>query len=79
MTILRQNPDNFQEDILTKLIKEGGNGSLYWYIRKDEMTLKVHSGSVGDIRETREIQLSLSEKANESLDELANQKIKEGF
>ncbi|NSL61279.1 hypothetical protein HR058_21535 [Bacillus cereus] len=79
MKIPCQNPDNFQEDILTKLIKEGGNGSLYWYIWKDEMTLKVHSGSVGDIGETREIQLSLSEKANESLDELVNQKIKEGF
>lgn len=79
MKIPRQNPDNFEGDILTKLIKEGGNGFLYWYIWKDEMTLKVHSGSVGDIGETREIQLSLSEKANESIDELVNQKIKEGF
>ena len=66
-------------DLLTKLIKKGGNGFLYWYIWKDGMILKVHSGSVGDIGETREIQLSLSEKANESIDELVNQKIKEGF
>lgn len=79
MKIPRQNPNNFEEDILTKLIKKGGNGFLYWYIWKDGMTLKVHSGSVGDIGETREIQLALSEKENESIDELVNQKIKEGF
>ncbi|MED1303103.1 hypothetical protein ACW4EZ_25265 [Bacillus toyonensis] len=79
MKIPRQNPNNFEGDTLTKLIKKGGNGFLYWYIWKDGMTLKVHSGSVGDIGETREIQLSLSEKANESIDELVNQKIKEGF
>ncbi|MFF2290473.1 hypothetical protein [Peribacillus butanolivorans] len=79
MKIPRQNPDNFEEDILTKLIKQGGNGYLYWHIWKDGMTLKVHSGSVGDIGETREIQFSISEKAKESLDELVNQKIKEGF
>lgn len=79
MKIPSQNPNNFEGDILTKLIKKGGNGFLYWYIWKDGMTLKVHSGSVGDIGETREIQLSLSEKANESIDELVNQKIKEGF
>ena len=79
MKILRQNPNNFEGDILTKLIKKGGNGFLYWYIWKDEMILKVHSGSVGDIGETREIQLSLSGKANGSIDELVNQKIKEGF
>ncbi|MBJ6721250.1 hypothetical protein I2750_13475 [Bacillus sp. PR5] len=79
MKIPRQNPDNFEGDILTKLIKKGGNGFLYWHIWKDGMTLKVHSGSVGDIGETREIQLSLSEKANESIDELVNQKIKEEF
>ncbi|PER14168.1 hypothetical protein [Bacillus cereus] len=78
MTILRQNPDNFKRYLLTKLIKKGDNGFLYWYIWKDGMILKVHSGSVGDIGETREIQLSLSEKANESIDELINQKIKEG-
>ncbi|PRS26913.1 hypothetical protein C6W19_24260 [Bacillus sp. RJGP41] len=79
MKIPRQNPDNFEEDILTKLIKQGGNGYLYWHIWKDGMTLKNHFGSVGDIGETREIQLSLSGDAKESIDELVNQKIKEGF
>jgi predicted DNA-binding WGR domain protein len=64
---------------MIKLIKDVDNDLAYWEVWKDDKTLVVHFGIVGDTGETEEVKLKMFDKAEKVMEKLAQEKLNEGF
>ncbi|OCA86071.1 hypothetical protein A8F94_14620 [Bacillus sp. FJAT-27225] len=64
---------------MIKMIKQIDDEVLYWEVWQDGKTLVIHYGTVGDTGETKEQKLSLFQKAEKLMDELAEEKADEGY
>ncbi|MGG3452313.1 hypothetical protein ABER98_21180 [Domibacillus aminovorans] len=64
---------------MIKLIKQVDDEVLYWEIWKDGKALVIHYGIVGDTGDTEEMKLSLFQKAEKVMDELAEVKVNDGY
>lgn len=64
---------------MIKLVKEVDNELVYWEDWKDDKTLTVHYGVVGDTGETEEVKLKLFEKAEKVMGRLAEEKLNDGY
>lgn len=64
---------------MIKMIKPLDDEVLYWEIWQDGKTLIIHYGTIGETGETEEMKLSLFQKAEKLMDELAEEKANEGY
>ncbi len=61
------------------MMKQVDDDVLYWEVWQDGKTLIIHYGHVGDTGETEEKKLSLFQKGEKLMDELAEEKANEGY
>ena len=64
---------------MIKLIKQEENETIYWEVWQDGRTLTIHYGTVGDTGETEDLKLPMFQRAEKVMDELAEEKVNEGF
>ncbi|XQY91125.1 WGR domain-containing protein [Metabacillus sp. HB246100] len=64
---------------MIKMTKQVDDEVLYWEVWQDGKTLVIHYGTIGDTGETEEKKLSLFQKAEKFMDELAEEKANEGY
>jgi predicted DNA-binding WGR domain protein len=64
---------------LIKLIKQEDDEAIYWEVWQNGRTLIIHYGTVGDTGETEEVKLPKLKRAEKVMDELAEEKVNEGF
>lgn len=64
---------------MIKLIKKVDDELVYWEAWKDDKTVTVHFGVVGDIGGTEELKLKLFENAQKTIEKLAEEKLDEGY
>ncbi|MGE6257484.1 hypothetical protein ACQKCU_06155 [Heyndrickxia sporothermodurans] len=64
---------------MIKMIKQVNDEVLYWEVWKDGKALIIHYGTLGDVGETEEMKLSLFQKAEKLMDELAKERDDEGY
>lgn len=65
--------------VLIKMTKTVADEVLYWEVWQDGRTLFIHYGIVGDTGETEEKKLSLFQKAEKLMEDLAEEKTNEGY
>jgi len=65
--------------ILIKMIKQSDAEVSYWEVWQDGRMLIIHYGTIGDTGGTEEKKLSLSQKAEKVMNELAEEKANEGY
>ena len=64
---------------MIKMIKQVDDVVLYWEVWQDGRTLVIHYGTVGETGESEEKKLSLFQRAQRLMDELAEEKANEGY
>lgn len=64
---------------MIKMIKRVNEEVFYWEVWQDGKTLVIHQGSVGDTGETKEMKLSLFQRAEKVIGKLAEEKENEGY
>ncbi|TCS95614.1 hypothetical protein [Hazenella coriacea] len=64
---------------MIKLIKQEESETIYWEVWQNGRTLIIHYGTVGDLGETEEMKLPVFQRAEKLMDELAKEKVNDGF